>query len=237
MSILAATVETFRQALSHLLPRGFAWPRDALSVQQRVVAGMAAALLELHQFTHASVEQWLPHRTCSRLEEWEEALGLPDACFGAVSDPILRRNLMLLRLRGFDLPFADSSAAAPSAIVQLCLNFGYVVNVIYDTWFRVYAPTQPGIGGTGGNGVGDRLGSAGRLYVDMSSYCEPMRTGVHGVGRRLIECSKPPEVLLCLLQALVPARFEIVIVVDGELIAWPVSVATPPPPPPPPPGV
>ena len=163
--------------------------------------------MELHQFTHSTVEQWWPDRTCSRNEEWEAALGLPDACIGAVTDPVFRREVLLSRLRGPSLPYADSSPAGLGVIAQLCAGFGYTVNVFYDAVLRC-----------GRDGVGQRLGSTGLLFVDMSSMCSPMRVGSAGVGERLVECSNDPQVLLCLLQRVVPARFDLRLFVDGEMV-------------------
>ena len=71
----------FWQALTYLLPSGFAWPRDPSSVLMRLVKALADALQELHDFTRQVANQWQPHQTITRLTEWEEATGLPDNCF------------------------------------------------------------------------------------------------------------------------------------------------------------
>lgn len=74
-------MEKFFQALAALLPTGFAWPRDAGSTLMRVIRGLAATFSEHHDFTTEAVRQWQPGTTVNRLAEWEEATGLPDACF------------------------------------------------------------------------------------------------------------------------------------------------------------
>ncbi len=196
----------FTQALAHLLPTGFAWPRHGDSVVMRWVAGVGGAYEEFERFAVQTYQQWLPHRTCSRLEEWEAALGLPDPCTGYVDDPVLRQALMLARLRGFTFAYPDSSPAATGNIEAMCAALGYTVECWYDELFRVER-----------DGVCDRLGTPGALYVSMSSMCEPMRVGVDGVDHRLVECTAEPSILMCLLQRLVPARFEINLLVDGEL--------------------
>ena len=74
-------MEKFFQALAALLPTGFAWPREAGSTLMRVIRGLAASFNEHHDFTLEAVRQWQPATTVNRLAEWEEATGLPDACF------------------------------------------------------------------------------------------------------------------------------------------------------------
>ena len=200
-------MDKYTQALAHLLPRGFAWPRHPDTVLMRWVAGVAGVFAEFERFAQQTYEQWLPHRTCSRIEEWEAALGLPDPCTGYVDDPVLRRDLMLARLRGFQYAYPDSSPAAPGNIAALCAALGYTVTVSYDTVFRVDR-----------DGVCDRLGSPGQLFIDMSTMCEPMRVDVDGVDHRLVECTADSQILLCLLERIVPARFEIMLLVDGEQV-------------------
>ncbi len=197
----------FWQSLKHLLPNGFAWPRHEDSVQQRWLAGVAASLAELHAFCLSTAAQWLPHRTCSRTEEWEASLSLPDSCTADITDPVERQSLMLMRLRGFELAYPDSSPAALGSIASICLALGFVVTVWYDQEFRVER-----------DGVCDRLGSTGDLFVSMASMCEPMRVEADGAEHRLVECTKSPESLLCVLGRIVPARFAINLLVDGELV-------------------
>ena len=74
-------MEKFFQALAALLPTGFAWPREAGSTLMRVIRGLAASFNEHHDFTTEAVRQWQPATTVNRLAEWEDATGLPDACF------------------------------------------------------------------------------------------------------------------------------------------------------------
>jgi uncharacterized protein YmfQ (DUF2313 family) len=196
----------YAQALAHLLPTGFAWPRHPDSVMMRWVAGVADSFAEFERFALQTYQQWLPHRTCSRNAEWEAALGLPDPCIGYVDDPVLAQALMLARLRGFDFAYPDSSPAATGNIEAMCAALGYTVQAWYDSEFRVDR-----------DGVCDRLGSKGVLNVSMAGMCEQMAVDDDGVDHRLVECSKLPETLMCLLQRLVPARFELNLIMDNTV--------------------
>lgn len=188
----------FWQSLKYLLPSGFAWPRHENSVQQRWLAGVAASLAELHDFCNSTAAQWLPHRTCSRTGEWEAALSLPDGCTGAIDDPVLAREHMLARLRGVQLPYTDSSPAAPGVIEQICREAGYAVTVTYHEIFR-----------TGRNRTGDRLGRSGVLHIHYPQVCVPFRAGLNHTTQRLSVCPPAPVGLQCLLDRIVPARFQL----------------------------
>lgn len=199
--------QRFTQALQQLLPTGFAWPRNLRSVLMRVLHGVAAAFDELHQFVLATAQQWLPHQTTLRLREWEEACGLPDSCLGPDQTESVRRVALLTRLRGVQLPYTDSSHAAPEAIRSLCAGLGYTVQrVAYNLPLRV-----------GVDQVGKRLGQLdGKLYVLVDSVARPMRVG-DPVGSRLLADDKDLWSLLCYLRRVVPARYE-VIVLRGDTL-------------------
>lgn len=175
----------FSQALAHLLPPGAAWPRDPSSVWMRLVEGVAGALDELHQFTAQAVGEWQPHTTRTRLAEWEEAAGLPDACFGAAQTEADRRARLLARLKGFAGAYADTSPAALAAIVAFCAAIGFTLTGRYNTPFRVRRDR-----------CGRRLGANdGRVYL----FVPVARAG---------EAAQ----LTCALDRVLPARFVLTLV-------------------------
>lgn len=122
----------FSQALSYLLPSGFAWPREPGSVLMRVIQALADNLEEFGRFVDQTYNQWLPTKTQQRMAEWEAATSLPDpwATGGTLAQ---RRTRLLARLRGVQLPLADSSAGAPGVIEAQCAALGYDVTVTYNT--------------------------------------------------------------------------------------------------------
>ena len=189
----------YRSALSRLMPRGFAWPKRNGTAQDAWLQAQASELNAFENFTYRAIEQWWPHQTCTRVDEWAAATGLPDKCFPN-ADEIALRGQMLGRLRGVsNLPYDDSSPASPAYLKALCATIGYNVEIWYNTPFRV-----------GRNAVGDRLGALnGVLNVQVIRICEPFRVGVSRVGSRLVECTQDSQDLICFLKRIVPARFEI----------------------------
>jgi uncharacterized protein YmfQ (DUF2313 family) len=189
----------FWQALASLLPSGFAWPRDPNSTLMRVMRALAFSFNELHEFTRLTAFQWQPHQTVTRLAEWEECTGLPDACFGLNQDDSTRRKLLLSRLRGPVLTYTDSSPASPGALIAICAWMGYVASVAYNTPFRC-----------GVSRVGQRLGALdGNLYVTVTLQSTYFRVGASRVGDRLLQGQLNGGELVCYLKRVVPARYQI----------------------------
>ncbi|KLN54739.1 putative phage tail protein [Variovorax paradoxus] len=189
-------IERFIQALTYLLPQGFAWPREPDSTLMRVLRAVAGMFDGLHRFTRATVFEWQPATTTTRMAEWEEATGLPDACFGEDQTLEERRFMLLMRLRGPVLPYEDSSPAAPEVIEAMCLAVGYTVTVSYNLPFRV------------GHRCGKRLGLLdGLLYITVILPAGRMRVGTARVGDRLINGPKTSSDLACLLRRTLPARY------------------------------
>lgn len=195
---MSADVDQFYESLQGLLPQGFAWPRQPDSTWMRLLRSEAEQLAQHTDDIHAMVRQWQPHTTVARLAEWEEACGLPDTCLGPNQSEGLRRQTLLTTLRGLDLPFDDSSFAAPQVIEAQCERLGFEVSARYNWPMRVGTP------------VGATLGDLdGRLFVVVSASSEPMRVGLGRVGDRLVERDLPDASLSCVLERIVPARFSI----------------------------
>lgn len=191
----------FLQSLMQLLPPGWAFPRGE-SVLMRTLTAFAQLLADRHAWVQRLVQQWMPHRTCSRVEEWEDALGLPDPCFGPDQDAEQRRNNMLARLRGdLALPYDDSSADSPGAIVAYLAQYGYQARAWYNWPFRV-----------GRNRAGDRLGALnGILHIEVmtNSDARPFRVSQNRAGDRLRQTITAGIEIECLLRRIVPSRFAI----------------------------
>lgn len=193
-----SSADRFSQALQHLLPQGYAWPRDPSSVLMRLLRGMAASFAELHDYTDYTAGEWLPHATKARLAEWEDAVGLPDQCFGNDQTVNARRGRVLSRLRGPSGYYSDSSPASPGAIEAICSNLGIPGFVRYNHPFRC-----------GRDRVGRRVGQLnGQLQVILPATSEPFRVGSNRVGDRLAQRPLGAVELSCYLDRYIPARFQ-----------------------------
>ncbi len=199
-------MDQFVQALQHLLPQGYAWPRDRDSVLMRLLQGLAAALREVDGLTDQAMHDWLPNLTVHRLEEWEAAVGLPDACLLPLDATARRRALVLSKLQGVEGYYEDSSQASPWSLEALSASMGFPATVRYNTPFRV-----------GRDRVGRRVGRLdGVMWIVLHVGDMRFRVSRNRVGDRLL--SRPPEAsaLACYLGHYAPARFELAVIFSED---------------------
>jgi uncharacterized protein YmfQ (DUF2313 family) len=194
-------MDKWTQSLSTLLPQGYAWPRQPGTVLMQVMQAQGAKHQALYDWCHATAFQWMPHNAVARLAEWEAAVGLPDPCFGTSQTTDQRRQRVLSRVRGQDMPYADSSPGAPGLIAAACAEIGYAgVTVRYNKPLRC------------GKRLGQRLGALdGRLYVLAPVSSKPFRCGQRAGARLVSRIGAGPD-LACHLERVVPARFSINII-------------------------
>jgi uncharacterized protein YmfQ (DUF2313 family) len=102
----------YTHALSYLLPRGFAWPRDDDSVLMRTVRGLAqiwgspgvepvSDVAGTTQIVDARAGDLLetesdPRHTVELLPDWERNWGLPDPCFPSALSIPQRQSLLVM---------------------------------------------------------------------------------------------------------------------------------------------
>lgn len=86
------TADDFARVLQTMLPRGRAWPREPGTTQAKVIKGLAAAFSRV---TGRAVDLLIdanPATTYELLGEWEQSLGLPNACTGELAGTIEGRQ-------------------------------------------------------------------------------------------------------------------------------------------------
>lgn len=196
------TSTAITQSLGHLLPQGYAWPRDPSSVWMRVIGALAANLQEHDDWVIGTVARWQPHQT-TRLDEWEQACGLPDRCYGSDTSDEARRAAVLVRLRGVTRLVDDGSPAAPAAIEALCMSVGALCTVVVNHPFRA------------GMRAGGRLGMNGKAHIHL------LRNDSALSNDELL------AQLACLLERVVPCRYAIdlsdadVVYAEPGALGWP----------------
>lgn len=202
---MSRQVEQFHEGLAAIAPKGMAYPTDPDSVFQRVLKGYAGVLSAHHDYVNSAVEQGMPQLTCTRLEEWEAALGLPD-CGVDIASKQVRVGAVIRHLSGWlgALATDNGSTSSVAFIKSVARTLGYEVEVIFNKPFRV-----------GISRVGDRLGEKNPpLYINVVAAPvgyqwsnQPFRVGIHRVGRRLGQRSSNLE---CVLKKILPARYELI---------------------------
>lgn len=199
-------ISQWRKSLSFLLPPGWAFPRNPNSVVQRIVGAIARMFYDQKEWSDEVVRQGYPQHTCTRLEDWETDMGLPD-CPNAPTDYDSRRAAVITKITWpyAYLEYDDSSAAALGTIENICLASGFDVTVACYNPFRF-----------GRDRLGGRFGRHGILTITMhGGKCMPFRFGMHRLGNRFRICNV--DLLNCLLRRIISARYQYIILVEEAI--------------------
>lgn len=91
--------EAYLNALTSLLPQGYAWTRAIGSRLWRLLYATADELARVDATARLLVDEINPLTTMQGLEDWERVLGLPDACLTGGESLQERRGAVLAKLR------------------------------------------------------------------------------------------------------------------------------------------
>lgn len=116
-------------AAQALMPTGAVWPRQAGTVQERVLSGLAAGVARLHARARALLVDAFPSTALELLGEWEASLGLPDPCAGAEQTVQQRRAAVVSRLTG-------RGGQSAGYFIGVAAALGYVVTIEQFAAFR-----------------------------------------------------------------------------------------------------
>jgi uncharacterized protein YmfQ (DUF2313 family) len=122
----------FQQALLNYLPRGRAWPKDPNSVQGQVMLALAQTFARIAAAAVGLLTDTLPSTTVNLLPEWQESLGLPDACTGPPANLAAAQAQCAAR-------FAGNTGQSQADIIAYALTFGYAITI------TTFAPARAGI--------------------------------------------------------------------------------------------
>lgn len=119
------TEEQHARALALNLPGGLAWTPKWIedSNLYRLLRGFVPTFRKLDSTLNHFVEQSIPTTTNLYLDEWEEALGIPDACFDVSEDDDIRRRNIRIKLSTL------AGVATEEDFVALAAEFGLTVTV------------------------------------------------------------------------------------------------------------
>ncbi len=157
--------------LQGLLPQGSAWPREADAVWTGLLTAFAPAYQRSGAAAAALVPDLFPATTVSFLPEWEETLGLPDACTPAGQVTAQRQAAIVARLTargGQSVPYfvgvaeALGNAAAVEEYGLFRVGVSAVGDAIAaDAWAYAWTVQVTALGETfftvGDSQVGDPL--------------------------------------------------------------------------------
>jgi uncharacterized protein YmfQ (DUF2313 family) len=171
------TGDDYAEAMSHLLPKGQAWPRAEESTLMRVVRGLCQVwgFFEFRSSLLLEVESD-PRITQEMLPDWERNWGLPDPCYDEPLSIGDRQKALIQRM-------TIEGAGSRQFFISEALKIGYTITI------QEYRPFQCGIDRCGDNRViGDGSGT------DQTYYGFPALNN-RGVPLALGEYSEYPYIL------------------------------------------
>ncbi|VWB75918.1 tail protein [Burkholderia lata] len=191
----------FASALSALMPRGLAWPRDPSSVMGQSIAALAPVWARHVAANNYLLVDAFPSTAVELLPEWESTLGLPDPCAGESPSLAQRQAQVVAR-------FTNGGGASVSYFVGYAKNLGFDVTISEFTPFRV-----------GQHAAGDSVGVEGWAHTwrinAPSTTINFFRAGRSSAGEPLESWGN--AVLFCEMNALKPAHTLILVANPGFL--------------------
>jgi uncharacterized protein YmfQ (DUF2313 family) len=121
-AVCGFTPDDLTQVMADLLPVGAVWPRDARSVQQRTIAGLAVEYARVYTRDCDLLNESYPCNSLETLTDWERVLGLPDPCTGLLDTIQQRRAAICAKM-------AVVGSATLQSVEDYLNDLGYDVEV------------------------------------------------------------------------------------------------------------
>ncbi len=133
--------ENHVQALADYLPNGrlFEAKNIADSNFRQLLRGIAGELFTAQGYLNTLEQEYFPDQTTLFIEEWEQALGIPDDCFpgeGTISE---RRRDILLKLTSLGVQTVDDFYAL-AAIFGEAVEIYPLINVAFPPYAVPFTP-------------------------------------------------------------------------------------------------
>lgn len=124
MTAQLRNLEEQAQSLANYLPGGRLFKQANIrdSNFRKLLRGLAEELIRSDDFIRVYQEEIIPDETVSFIDEWEAAVGIPDACFSGVGTVAERRFHVLIKLASLGVQTAED-------LVELGALFGITLDV------------------------------------------------------------------------------------------------------------
>lgn len=119
---MALKSQEYQRLLLDLLPRGLAWPKEALTTTALFFRAFAEALCAFESRVKGLIDEADPRTTTELINEWEADWGLPAKCTGQLSTLEERRAALTNRVVGME----DQSR---QTWIEYAARIGYVITI------------------------------------------------------------------------------------------------------------
>jgi len=202
--VLARTLADALEEARALVPVGSAWPRDPRSTWDKLLAGVSSWRGRLEVRAEDLLLESDPRRANELLAEWEDAVGLPDACLPVPASLAERRALVTSRLVG-------EGGGSRAFFLELASAIGYQVSIEEG----VSDPARCGIARCGDDLGGELLDFTWTIRSPFT-FLREARCGTARCGDPLRTFGN--ELLECVLSRAAPAHTLVLFVYDGTCV-------------------
>lgn len=129
------SAQDYAQAMRDLMPRGRVWQQDRASIQSRVIDGLALTTQRSDGAAIRLLAGAFPATADQMVGEWNIALGIPDACYGAVTSKYSNQQQIVSKL-------TSSGGQTQRYFTDLAKSLGYDINIKTYTYHSVSKPVN-----------------------------------------------------------------------------------------------
>lgn len=180
--------------LQDLLPRGFAWPRQASTNMESLLGAFAVELERGDARVDDMLRESYPLTSSELLEDWERVLGLPEPCAGAPTGLEARRIAAHEKL-------SRKGGQSPQYFIDLAAQYGFTITISEYSQFRA------GINSAGDPVYGDAWAYTWVVHGPEVTV-RTFKAGQATAGEALREWGN--EILECLINRLKPAHTHVI---------------------------
>jgi uncharacterized protein YmfQ (DUF2313 family) len=135
---LRRTLIEHTQSLANYLPGGrvFAQKNKSGSNLRKLLRGLATEVLRADEFIRTYEQEVIPDQTTLFIDEWEQAVGIPDSCFKGTGTIEQRRTHVLIKL-------ASLGVQTEQDFIDLAALFGVTVTIEQGSTQGAFPMTFP----------------------------------------------------------------------------------------------
>src|ERR1700733_6018206 len=122
--------QDYQAAMQRLLPKGRAWRADAAANLSALLLALAPTYTRSTAAAAALLVDAFPETTVNLLPQWEDSLGLPDAC--APAGQTLQQRQDAVRAK-----WAERGNPTPAYFIEYAATIGYTITITQFTAWTV----------------------------------------------------------------------------------------------------
>jgi len=183
--------DDYANVMADLLPVGAVWPRDADSVQQRVIGALAVEWARVSAAICELLAEAFPCGALQALPDWERIAGLPDPCTGPL-ETIQQRQAAVCAA------FAARGGSSIAYFEDLAARLGFIVHI------QTFQPFRASVSRAGDPLFSEQWAHVWLVQVEGGTQVIYFRASVSAAGEPLATWGN--KLLECVFERYKPAH-------------------------------